>query len=96
MDGHGPERDLGRQAGSAIAFAFAVLLHGMVAILYLSSGLFAPGWAVLVLLLAWAAFAGLIWRWRRRGIVVLAVPFLAVGLLLLVATAGEHLLGWTA
>ncbi|MBW3620750.1 MAG: hypothetical protein KY461_10935 [Actinobacteria bacterium] len=68
----------------------------MVGFLYLSSGLFAPGWAVLVLLLAWAALAWLIWRWRRRGIVVLAIPFVAVALLLLVATAGDRLLGWTA
>lgn len=95
-DGHGPERDLGRQAGSAVAFAFAVLLHGLVGIFYISSGLVAPGWAVLVLVAVWLGLAVLVWRWRRRGPVVLAVPFAAAALWWLAVTLGDQLLGWTA
>lgn len=94
--GHGPERDLGRQAGSAIAFAFAMLLHGLVGIFYISSGLVAPGWAVLVLVAIWIGLGVLLWRWRRRGAVVLTVPFVAAAIWFLVVTAGEQLLGWTA
>lgn len=94
--GHGPERDLGRQAGSAIAFAFAVLLHGIVGFFYVFSGLLAPAWAVLALVAVWVALAVVIWRWRRRGAVVLAVPFVAAAVWGCTMFLGDRVLGWTA
>lgn len=64
---------------------------------FIASGLLAPLWAIIGLLVIWAA--GLIWAIivrRRLPWVVLALPFALMLLWLLVITAGEHLLGWTA
>lgn len=95
-DPHGPERELGRQAGSAIAFAFAGLLHAVVAFFYFFSGLLAPAWAALVLVAVWVGLAVVIWRWRRRGAIVLAVPFVAATIWGITMYLGDRLLGWTA
>lgn len=95
-EGPEPVRDLGRQAGAGIAFAFAVLLHALVGFFYVFSGLVTPAWAALVLVALWVALGVLLWRWRRRGPVVLAIPFVAAGLWWIAITAGDRLLGWTA
>lgn len=80
-----------------VLLAVAVLLHLAVAPFYLASGLVAPGWAVVLLWLTWIALAVLIvLLWRRRPPLALLVPPGALALILLVITAGEQLLGWTA
>jgi hypothetical protein len=74
-------------------------LAAMVAVLpfYLASGLVAPLWAIIALLLSWAALFYLGVRWRRtRPYLVLALPVAAMAWWFLVLTAGEAWLGWTA
>lgn len=76
-----------------------VVLAAMVAVLpfYLASGLVAPLWAVVGLLLCWAALAYLVVRWRRsHPFGVLVLPVVAIGWWFLVISAGEAWLGWTA
>jgi hypothetical protein len=66
----------------------AGLLHAAVLPFYAAAGLLAPGWAVALLLLAWALLAAaLVVLVRRRS--PLALWFGAL-------TVGEQLLGWTA
>jgi hypothetical protein len=74
-------------------------LAAMVAVLpfYLASGLVAPLWAVIALLLCWAALFYLGVRWRRsRPYLVLVLPVVAMAWWFLVISAGEAWLGWTA
>lgn len=71
----------------------------MVAVLpfYLASGLVAPLWAVVMLLLCWVLMVYLGIRYRRRvPWLMLALPVVAVALWFGVLTAGEAWLGWTA
>lgn len=87
-----------RSTPDRIALWSAVALHGVIAVFPLAaSGLLAPAWFVVVILLVWAA-SGLVLRRlaelapRRAWIVpvtVLALWFVAVSL-------GERFLGWTA
>ncbi|GAA4568979.1 hypothetical protein [Planotetraspora kaengkrachanensis] len=63
---------------------------------YLASGLVAPLWAIIVLLVAWAVLFGLAVRAvYRRSAWGLAVPFAATGIWLGGMSAGEAFLGWT-
>ena len=73
--------------------ALAAVLHLAVLAPYLSSGLLAPGWAVLLLLGVWAGLAALVWRLRGNALALL-VPGVAVALWFAALTAGEQLLGW--
>lgn len=64
---------------------------------FVASGLLAPLWAVIVLLVIWSGT--LVWgfRYRRRHPwVVLACPFALMIFWLAFITAGESWLGWTA
>ena len=66
-------------------------------IFYASSGLLAPGWAVVLLLLVWLALLVVAVQLLRRRRPVW-VPVVAVAAWLIwwgALTAGEHLLGWT-
>jgi hypothetical protein len=64
---------------------------------YLASGLSAPLWAIIVLLLFWAGLFLLAIRWfRKRPYWVICLPVLAVAIWVGAMTAGEQLLGWTA
>ena len=64
--------------------------------LYSASGLLAPLWAVVALLVLWAALVVVAVRvHRRRGAWSLLVPVVAVALWFAVVTLGEALLGWT-
>ncbi|TQJ49186.1 DUF4175 domain-containing protein [Phycicoccus sp. SLBN-51] len=74
-------------------------LAAMVAVLpfYAASGLVAPGWAVVALLVCWALFVWVGWRWRRtRPYWVPALPFVAFGWWWVVLSVGDAWLGWTA
>lgn len=73
-------------------------LLGMLAVLplYLSSGLLAPLWAIVLLLLVWVAMVVAGWRERvARPWLLLVMPLLAVALWFAVLSAGEAWLGWT-
>ena len=71
-------------------------LHLAVLAPYASSGLMAPGWAVIGLLLLWAGLAAAVFVVHaRKGPLALLVPGVAVALWFLALTAGEQLLGWT-
>lgn len=64
---------------------------------YLASGLVAPLWAIVVLLVVWAGLVGTAgWAVYRRSAWGLMVPFLGIGLWLGGVSAGEAFLGWTA
>ena len=63
---------------------------------YTVSGLVAPGWAVLSLLVLWAVLGVVaVLVHRRWGALSALVPLVAVGLWFLALTLGEQLLGWT-
>lgn len=79
--------------------AAAVGALGLLAVLpfYVSSGLVAPLWAIIVLLGIWAALAICAYRWfTRRPWVVLVLPVVAVAIWFAVLTLGEQVLGWQA
>lgn len=77
-----------------IWFALACLLHLVAGFFYISSGLIAPLWAVLVLTATWLALAvGLIQR-RATGPRALLIPVLAAAIWFAAISAGEMFLGW--
>ena len=64
---------------------------------FLASGLMAPMWAVIALLLVWLVLITLAVRWfRTRPYVVLGLPFLAAAVWFAAMYAGEAFLGWSA
>jgi hypothetical protein len=72
------------------------VLHLLALWPYLVSGLAAPGWAVLSLLVLWALLGVVAVAVHRRwGALAALVPLAAVGLWFLALTLGEQLLGWT-
>jgi hypothetical protein len=74
---------------------FAALLAMLV--FYAASGLLAPGWAVVLLLLVWLALvavAAVLLR-RRHPLWVLLTPIAAWLIWFAALTAGEKWLGWT-
>ncbi|KWX04546.1 hypothetical protein TH66_07085 [Carbonactinospora thermoautotrophica] len=75
-----------------------VAAHLVLLVPYASAGLVAPPWAVAGLLLVWAALLvlALVLLRGRRPVLALAAPLLAAAMWLLVLTAGDLLLGWTA
>jgi hypothetical protein len=80
-------------AVAALACA-ALLVLGFV---YLSSGLVAPLWAVVVLMVFWVGLALLAARWLRvHPLRVVWLPLVGLAVIVGVITAGEHWLGWIA
>ena len=72
---------------------------GLLAVLpfYIASGLAAPLWAIILLLLFWAALLVCAIRWlTRRPWVVLALPLVAFAVWWGSLMLGERLLGWQA
>lgn len=72
---------------------------GLLAVLpfYLASGLVAPLWAIVVLLMVWLSFALVALRsFRSRPWLVLVLPFVAAAAWWLAITLGEKVLGWQA
>lgn len=76
--------------------AFGGLMHAVVGVFVLSSGLVAPPWAVFGLTLLWVAGGWLLWRLRRTPLLPLLVPVATAGLWWVVVALGGQLLGWTA
>lgn len=71
--------------------------HVAVGYLYLSAGLVAPLYGILIL---WALWVGLlvvaIWLLRKHPVLTIIVPLLALGILFGGLALGEGLLGWQA
>jgi hypothetical protein len=84
------------RVGQVIGAVFGAALHLIVGVFYLTSGLVAPPWAAVLLIVAWAAFTVLLWRWRRSPVRALLLPFGEAALWYAVISAGETWLGWTA
>jgi hypothetical protein len=74
---------------------FAALLATL--IFYVASGLLAPAWAVVLLLVVWLALFAVAIRLlrRRRPLWVLLTPIAAWLIWFAALTAGETWLGWT-
>lgn len=86
----------GTKVGLLVA-GLGILLLVAVLPFYLASGLMAPGWAVVGLLVVWAGLVALGVRWFRRA--PYRVPALPVAAALIwfgVMFAGDNWLGWTA
>ena len=80
-----------------VAAGVAMAAMAVIGVFYLSSGLMAPLWAVVGLILIWIALVVIGIRWfRRHPLRVLALPVIAVLIWFAVLTLGERLLGWTA
>jgi hypothetical protein len=80
-----------------LAAGLAMAALAVIGIFYVSAGLVAPLWAVIVLVIIWVALVVTGVRWfRRRPFHVLLLPVVAVLIWFAVITLGERLLGWTA
>jgi predicted PurR-regulated permease PerM len=80
-----------------VAAVVAATTHLVVGFLYLSSGLVAPLWAVVLLFVIWAVLAWVGVRLvRRRSSLVLLVPVVAAVVWFGVMTLCDVVLGWTA
>jgi hypothetical protein len=80
-----------------VAVVLAALAQLVVGYFYLASGLVAPLWAVVALLVCWAVLtvAGVRLA-RSRSYLVLLVPVLAAATWFAVLWFGDAVLGWTA
>lgn len=87
----------GRRVLERVVATLGVL--GLIGVLpfYVLSGLVAPLWAIVLLLLVWAALAVCSVRWfARRPWVVLVLPLVAAAVWFATIILGEQLLGWQA
>jgi len=74
-----------------------LILHLALLIWYVASGLLAPGWAVAILLVIWAALLVVaIQLLRRRPLLTPLVPMVGFIVWVSAITAGETWLNWTA
>lgn len=89
-------RDDGRRIASLIGLVFGGLMHLVVGVFVLSSGLVAPAWAAALLSVLWVAAAGLLWHWRHTPLRALFVPVVMALVWWATITAGDIWLGWTA
>ena len=77
-----------------IWFVLACLLHLAAGFFYISSGLIAPLWAVLVLIAIWLTLAVVLIRRRDTGPRTLLIPVLAAAIWFVAISAGEMFLDW--
>ena len=88
--------DHGSSALPVVAAVVAAAAHLVAGFYYLASGLLAPLWAVLLLLVVWAVLAWVGARLvKRRSYLVLLVPVVAAAVWLGVMSLGGAVLGWT-
>lgn len=80
---------------AGVLFLASVILHTLVGVPYLSSGLVAPAWAAALLILVWLGLMIAIVRLRNSWTVI-TVPFIAAGVWMLALAAGEKFLDWSA
>lgn len=90
---------VGESTSRVLGYVVAVLGIALLLVVlpfYLASGLVAPLWAIVVLLLVWALLFVLACRWfRRHPYRVLLLPVLAAAAWFGTISAGEAFLGWT-
>lgn len=82
----------------SVAMALRVLgfvLHAFVGFVYVSSGLIVPGLFLFSLWAAWGALLALAILKRKNALYVLATPFIAAALWLVVVPGLGGLLNWT-
>jgi hypothetical protein len=80
-----------------VAVVIGILGHLAAGVWYAASGLVAPWWAVIGLLVVWAGLCVVLWRLaRRRSAWALGVPLLDAAIWFAVISIGDALLGWTA
>lgn len=77
-----------------IWFVLACLLHLVAGFFYISSGLIAPLWAVLLLIAIWLVLAVVLVRRRHTGARTLLIPVVAAATWFVAISAGEMFLGW--
>jgi hypothetical protein len=82
-------------AGQWIILILAMGLHLVAGFFFLASGLLAPLWAVILLLLIWAGLLAWGYRNRRRPQVML-MPLAAAVVWFVVVQGGSMIFGWTA
>ena len=83
--------------GALILGWVGIIGHLVTLVWYMASGLMAPGWAVIGLLVIWLVLAGVaIYLLRTRPAWVLAVPVASAVIWFAVMAAGDAWLGWTA
>ena len=74
-----------------------IAAHIVVGYFYLVAGLVTPFYGLIVLWVVWVALLVLaIWMLRRRPLLALAVPLVALGILVGVTALGGAFLGWSA
>jgi hypothetical protein len=80
------------------AFGFVgIAAHLVVGYFYLVAGLVTPFYGLIVLWVIWVALLVLaIWMLRRHPLRALAVPLVALGILVGVTALGGAFLGWSA
>lgn len=85
------------RALSLVVAGVAMAALVVVGFFYVASGLVAPLWAVVALMIVWLALVliGIRWFWRHPWRLP-ALPVVAVLLWWGVLTLGERLLGWSA
>lgn len=82
---------------TVVALVIGVLGHLAAGVWYASSGLVAPWWAVVGLLVVWAVLSVVLWRLvRRRSPWAIAIPVLDAVIWFAVISIGDALLDWTA
>lgn len=87
----------GRRAVGYLLAGLGVLLLVAELPFALASGLMAPLWAVVLVVLLWCLLFVVALAWfRRHPVRVLLLPFLGVVVWVGVLTFGEQVLGWTA
>ena len=87
----------GRMLPIAVVVVAVVLQLVVLVPFTLGSGLVAPAWAMILLVLLWLGFAGaLVATARRRPLWTPLIPVVNAALLWLAIAAGGALLGWTA
>ena len=75
-------------------FALACVLHLVAGFFYISSGLIAPLWAVLVLIAIWIGLAVVLLRRRETGPATILIPVLAGATWFVAISLGEMFLDW--
>lgn len=85
-----------RQPGFVLAVVLAAVAHLVAGYFYLASGLMAPVWAVVLLLVWWAVLTVVGVRLvQRRSYLVLLVPVVAAVSWFGLMSFGGQVLGWT-
>ena len=85
-----------RQPAWARTLGFVgVAAHFVAGYFYVAAGLVAPLYGIVVLWILWVALLAVaVWLLRRHPLWILAIPFVAVGILYGGIAFGETVLGW--